>query len=49
MHFAAYGNTTKALNILTFHDKNYDCAENKIRFPCKSNNDNFNMFIPKTQ
>lgn len=49
MHFVAYGNTKKSLNIITFHDKNYDCAENSIRFPCQSNNDNFNMFIPKNQ
>lgn len=40
--------TKKTLNIVTFQDKNYDCAENKIRFPCQLDNDNFHMFIPKT-
>lgn len=49
MHSDAYGNTKKSLNTVTFHDKNYDCIENSIKFPCQSNNDNFNMFIPKTQ
>ena len=43
MPFVAYGNTKKSLNIVTFHDRNYDCAENKIRFPCRSNNDNFHV------
>lgn len=49
MHFVAYGNTKKSLNIVTLYDKNYDCAENSIRFLCQSNNDNFNVFIPKNQ
>lgn len=47
MCFVVYRNTKKLLNIVTFHDKNNDCAENSIRFPCQSNNNNFNMFIPK--
>lgn len=45
VYFVAYGNTKKSLNIVTFHDKNYDCVKNSIKFPCHSNNDNFNMFI----
>lgn len=49
MHFVAYGNTKKSLNIVTFDDKNYDRVKNSIQFPCQFNNDNFNMFIPKTQ
>lgn len=49
IHFVAYRNTKKSLNNVTFYDKNYDCAENSIRFPSQSNNDNFNMFIPKNQ
>lgn len=46
MYFVVCGNTKKSLNIVISHDKNYDCAENSIRFPCQSNNNNFKMFTP---
>lgn len=49
MHFVVYGNTKKSLNIATFHDKSYDCAENSIRFPCQFNKNNYNIFIPYNQ
>lgn len=45
--FVAYRNTNKSLNIITFHDRKYDCVENSIRFLCQSNKKNFNMLLPK--
>lgn len=48
MHFVAYRNTKKSLNIITFHDRKYDGVENSIRFLCQSNNKNFNTLLPKS-
>lgn len=47
MHFLPYRFTRISLNIITFHDRKYDCVENSIRFLCQSNNKNFNMLLPK--
>lgn len=47
MHFVAYGNTKKSLNIVTFDDKNYDRVKNSIQFPCQFNNDNLTCSYQK--
>lgn len=45
MHFVAYGNTKKSLNIV--NARTMIVLNNSIRFPCPSNNSNFNTFLPK--